>query len=468
MKLALLNPPHPSGATFQKEIHRCGDRVHAGELWPPTGLATLASIARGAGWDAALVDGMLRPRDPDDFDARVRQARPDVLAVLTSMPTVKSDLARCARLGAELRAPVVALGTHVTARPEEALALGADAVLVGEPDATLAEALPLGAEVRAWGRVVGVALPGHPSPARGWMDDLAALPTAARDLLENERYTMPFTAGAPFGTVQVARGCPYACSFCRTPAFSGRATRLRPIGAVLDELRDLRARGVAHAALLSDTFTMNRAWVERLCDALEASRLGVRWYCTTRVDLVDRALCERMARAGCQAVAFGIESASPETLSRVGKDLRDGPATARRAVEDARSAGLVTLGYFMLGLPWETGADLAATARFARALPLDHAFFHVATPYPGTPLFDHCLARGYLTTTDWSRYEESSLPVITTERLLPEAVLAARWVAQAAFYADPRRLYRELARTRDTADLWHKLKAGAALLRPGS
>lgn len=463
MKVALLNPPHPSGHTFQKEIHRCGDRVHAGELWPPTGLATLAAIARGVGWDAAVIDGMLRPRSLEDFADRVRGARPDVLAVLTSTPTVRSDLAQCAGLASALGAPLVALGTHVTARPEEALALGADAVLVGEPDAALAEALPRGPDVREWAGVAGVALPGRESPPRGWMDDLGALPVAARDLLENHRYSMPFTAGAPFGTVQVARGCPYACSFCRTPAFSGRATRLRPVSAVLDELRDLQARGVTHVALLSDTFTMNRAWVERLCDALDAAALGLRWYCSTRVDLVDRALCERMARAGCQAVAFGVESASRETLSRVGKELRDGPATARRAVEDARAAGLVTLGYFMLGLPWETGADLLATARFARGLPLDHAFFHVATPYPGTPLFEHCLARGYLTTTDWSRYEESSLPVITTERLVPEAVLAARLAAQTMFYAEPRRLYRELARTRDARDLWHKLKAAAAL-----
>ena len=166
--------------------------------------------------------------------------------------------------------------------------------------------------------------------------------------------------------------------------------------------------------------------------------------CSSDLDLVDQGLCERMARAGCQAVAFGIESASPATLARVGKDLGDGPAVARRAVEGARAAGLITLGYFMLGLPWETPSDLLATARFARGLPLDHAFFHVATPYPGTPLFEHCLARGYLTTTDWSRYEESSLPVITTEHLLPETVFAARLGAQAMFYAEPRRLYREL------------------------
>jgi radical SAM superfamily enzyme YgiQ (UPF0313 family) len=298
------------------------------------------------------------------------------------------------------------------------------------------------------------------------MEDLAWLPTAARDLLANDRYVMPFSAGSPFGTVQVARGCPYACSFCRTPVFSGRMTRLRPITAVLDELRDLRARGVQHVAMLADTFTMHRAWVERLCDALIKSALGVRWYCTTRVDLVDAALCAHMARAGCEAVAFGIESASGDTLRRVDKALRDDTGAAQRAVEAARAAGLVTLGYFIMGFPWETRDDLYATARFARSLPLDHAFFHVATPYPGTGLFDDCLAQGYLTTTDWRRYEESSLPVISTERLVPEEVWLARQAAQAWFYAYPARLRREVARTRGVRDLWHKLKAAASLLRP--
>lgn len=467
MRVALLNPPSPSGGTFQKEVHRCGDRTHAGELWPPTGLATLAALARRAGWDADVFDGMLRPGDVAGFVDAAARTSPALLVVLTSTPTVIDDLSIARALGALTGAPVVALGTHVSARPAEALARGADAVLVGEPEGPLEALLALGdVDPRAWAGLPGVAVGGGSgpfTPAASY--DLERLPLPARDLLDNARYTMPFTEGRPFATVQVMRGCPYGCSFCRTPAFSGRQTRMRPVGAVQDELRDLAARGIRDVAFLADTFTVRREYTVALCDALAG--LGLRWYCTTRVDRVDADLCRRMARAGCAAIAFGVESPDAGTLARVGKEFAAAPeVVVRDAIEAARAAGIQTLGYFILGFPWEDADALWATARYARALPLDHAFFHVATPFPGTALFDECLEQGYLTTTDWRRYEESSLPVIHSGRLTPEAVLAARQAAQVAFYARPTRLARELARTGSLASLRHKLRAASALLRP--
>jgi anaerobic magnesium-protoporphyrin IX monomethyl ester cyclase len=466
VRVAFLNPPSPSGATFQKEIHRCGDRTHAGELWPPTGLATLAALARRAGWDADVFDGMLSPGEVEGFIEAVTRTAPTLLLLLTSTPTVIDDLAIARVVSARTGAPLVALGTHVSARPAEALARGAHAVLVGEPEGPL-EALLAASEFhpRAWAGLPGVATAAAVACAPGEAYDLARLPLPARDLLDNARYTMPFTEGRPFATVQVMRGCPYGCSFCRTPAFSGRQTRMRPVDAVLEELHDLVARGIRDVAFLADTFTVRREYTVALCDALAG--LGLRWYCTTRVDRVDEDLCRRMARAGCAAVAFGIESPDAWTLARVGKEFAaTTEVVVRGAIEAARAAGIQTLGYFILGFPWEDASALWATARYARGLPLDHAFFHVATPFPGTALFDECLEQGYLTTTDWRRYGESSLPVIHTGRLAPETVLAARQTAQLAFYAHPARLARELARTRDLASLGRKLRAASALLRP--
>jgi radical SAM superfamily enzyme YgiQ (UPF0313 family) len=191
-----------------------------------------------------------------------------------------------------------------------------DAVLVGEPDATLAECLEAGATLSRWRSIPGVALPGAPLPReRGLLPDLAWLPVAARDLLENDRYTMPLADGRAFATVQVARGCPYACTFCRTPAFSGREARQRPVAAVLDEVRDVLGRGIRDVAFLADTFTVDRRWVLELCEALPGVAPDLRFYATTRIDRMDDEVASALARAGCKALAFGIESASDATLA---------------------------------------------------------------------------------------------------------------------------------------------------------
>ena len=464
MRVCFLNPPGPGGTAWHKEIHRCGDLIRTGERWPPTGLAQLAAVARDAGAEVALVDGMLTPREPERVAERVRAGRPELLVVLTSTPTLKHDLAFAAPLGGV----IVAIGTHPSARPDDALALGADAVIVGEPEGPLAALLARGLEPRAWeGIEAMVTTPGLPAPPPARVADLDALPLPARDLITPAGYTFPLADGAPFASVQVARGCPFACRFCRTPAFSGRPPRHASVARVMAELRGIHADGIRHVALMADTFTADRAWVLALCEALRAAKLGMSWYVATRPDRLDPELAGAMAAAGCRGVALGIEAASAPQLARMGKRIARPREVQRRAVEAARAAGMFALGYFVLGYPGETRRDLMATLRLALALPLDHAFFHAATPFPGTALFDECLDGGLLTSNDWARYEESSLPVVTTPWLMPEEVHAACRLGQLAFYARPGVIGRELGRTRSLAGLAARLRAAAALVGIG-
>jgi anaerobic magnesium-protoporphyrin IX monomethyl ester cyclase len=464
MRITFLNPPGPGGTTWHKEIHRCGDLVRTGERWPPTGLAQLAAVAHAAGAEVALIDGMLTPREPELVAERARAGRPELLVVLTSTPTLRHDLAFAAPLGGAL----VAIGTHPSARPDDALALGADAVIAGEPEGPLAELLARGAEPAAWEGIEAVVTrPGQPTPRPARVADLDALPPPVRDLIEPARYTFPLADGAPFASVQVARGCPFACRFCRTPAFSGGPPRHASVAWVMAELQGIHASGIRHVALMADTFTADRGWVMALCEALRAADLDLSWYVATRPDRLDPALAGAMAAAGCRGVALGVEAASEAQLARMGKGIIRPETAQREAVEAVRGAGMFALGYFVLGYPGETRADLLATLRLALALPLDHAFFHAATPFPGTALFDECLDGGLLTSNDWARYEESSLPVITTPWLMPEEVHAACRLGQIAFYARPGVIARELGRTRSLAGLASRLRAGAALVGIG-
>ena len=54
MRVLLLNPPSESGTIYMKELGRCGRKSVAGELWPQTGLAYLAAVARGRGCEALI------------------------------------------------------------------------------------------------------------------------------------------------------------------------------------------------------------------------------------------------------------------------------------------------------------------------------------------------------------------------------------------------------------------------------
>jgi hypothetical protein len=91
-----------------------------------------------------------------------------------------------------------------------------------------------------------------------------------------------------------------------------------------------------------------------------------------------------MKSSGCSLVHFGIEAGSQAVLDAVGKKTTI--EQARRAVRLAREVGLRTACFFLFGIPGESRADMLATIRLARTLAPTYASFHMAIPYPHTPL----------------------------------------------------------------------------------
>ena len=103
-------------------------------------------------------------------------------------------------------------------------------------------------------------------------------------------------------------------------------------------------------------------------------------------------------------VSFGIESSDSEILARARK--RQDPGQSRRAVEDAKAAGLMTTGHVIVGLPGETHQTARATLKFVSDLKLDFIQFYCVVPWPGSPLYEEALEKGWLATTDWRQYEQ--------------------------------------------------------------
>ncbi len=79
---------------------------------------------------------------------------------------------------------------------------------------------------------------------------------------------------------------------------------------------------------------------------------GFAFNCLARADSLTPELLRLMKRAGCHLVHMGVESASGDTLDRVGKRLTLPQVEA--AVEECRRVGIAVLASYVLGLPWET------------------------------------------------------------------------------------------------------------------
>ena len=139
-------------------------------------------------------------------------------------------------------------------------------------------------------------------------------------------------------------------------------------------------------AFYDDVFTLDKKRASAIADEILKRGIKIRWTCETRVNLVDKELLRHIKQAGCYAIAYGIESASPDILNILNKDI-----TLEQVVEAVRIAqevGLQTIGYFMIGSPGETPETIAGTIQFAKKLKLDFAQFAVTTPFPGTKLYN--------------------------------------------------------------------------------
>jgi anaerobic magnesium-protoporphyrin IX monomethyl ester cyclase len=296
-----------------------------------------------------------------------------------------------------------------------------------------------------------------------------SLPYPAYHLLPWKRYRPhpPHGMSMPFAAMVTSRGCPYRCAYCSKPVF-GSKFRAQSPARVVDELAYLKDRfGVKEVAFYDDSFTVDKKRVHAIADRIISSGLKINWTCETRVNLVDKELLHHMRMAGCYAVAYGIESASPATIKTLQKDTTIEQVEA--AVKASREAGLQVVGYFMIGSPGDTPDIIQQTIDFAKKLKVDFAQFSVTTPFPGTELYDIYM-QNRNESISWDDFvyagtDNPTMPVFESDKLTRDDMV--RWLTRAyrEFYLRPAYLWQRLRRCTSLNEIKMNLKGFGMLLK---
>jgi radical SAM superfamily enzyme YgiQ (UPF0313 family) len=192
--------------------------------------------------------------------------------------------------------------------------------------------------------------------------------------------------------------------------------------------------GVDQVTFYDDAFSVDRARVVKICEELHARKLDLTWDCGTRVDMVDKELLDTMHRAGCFAVWLGVESGSEVILGAMNKSIK--LDQTRKAYKIADKAGIMTIANTVLGFPGETEQTARETIQLIKELNPDSVGFYVATPYPGTPMYEQVKAKGWLRVTDFDKYDTAN-PTFETPYLSMETLEKLRYKAYQEFYLRP-------------------------------
>jgi radical SAM superfamily enzyme YgiQ (UPF0313 family) len=375
---------------------------------PYLGQQYIAASLMTAGHTVKCLDmsALLYRGTDEDAVAEAERFGPDIVG----MTLFTYNAARGYRLAHKLRHVarlILAGGPHATVMPEEVVANGFDAAVVGEGElvirkiATMVDA-PRNLIDDLEGRLstlAGVVTKAGAGPGSGFIDDLDELPFP---YLSYPAFDP--TAYSPLGTISAgglmtSRGCPARCTFCANYV-TGRGYRFRSTENIIAEMVALqKAHQLSNFPFWDDAFTARRPRLNELCDGILASPEleGATWTCITPGNMVKPFDLERMREAGCVAINFGLESGDYNVLKQIQKGQR--PEQVKAAVKAAKSAGMTTIVNFMFGFPGEGLVELKNTLDLMVDLSDYTDFFNnrgVLVPFPGTSIYDeHVAAYGF-------------------------------------------------------------------------
>lgn len=374
------------------------DEQAATEICPHLGVGYLSSYLKKMRPETSVSIGFL----DGDAAADVARERPDLLAVSTTSRYFLPVQQTVAALRKDFDIPVVWGGVHISIFPGE-LPDSVDVGVIGEGEETLVELLDHfdGGGFSDLAAVKGIAFRHDGkivvNEKRPFIEPLDRLPTPDLDLLK------PRWNRRRQGVILTSRGCPYKCRFCASSFFWDR-TRLHSAEYVVEEmLAIVRRYGVRKISIYDDFFTIDHERVARISELKRGhpELQGIGFDCLSRIDNFTPALADELKRMGVYRVGFGVESGCQRTLDYL-KNGKVKVAQVERVRQIVKDRGLICAGSFVIGSPHETEAEIEETFRFVARQKFDVLQIGIATPFPGTRLWEDASQLGRIDGSAWS------------------------------------------------------------------
>jgi anaerobic magnesium-protoporphyrin IX monomethyl ester cyclase len=448
LRVLLINP--------SMNLKKLGRFAGLLEPMPCIGLAYIAAALEHHGCHVRVIDMFAERLDVAQVVEKAVRFSPDLIGMTVLTPSAPV----CSAISQQLRrrlgdAKLVWGGVHADVFAADIVRTGdADFAVHQDGEITVCELVDaIAANETDFSAIDGLTWSAEGSPvtnqARAINQDLDDLPYPAWHLFPYHKYgLLPFADFAkPVLTISGSRGCPYRCDYCSLIHTGGKVYRRRDPIKIVDEYEYLVDRyGVKQIGFVDPIFPLVKKDLEPFCTELVARGLDKKcqWLSETRADRLDAETCQLMYDGGCRRVLMGIESGVDLLLGNVNKKITT--SKVRVGVENARNAGLQTVGLFMIGMPGETPEMTRETVEFSVDLDLDFAKFAITVPFPGSKLFEDRWQKD-LFRDDWENYTtfnpDPDLLIYHPHGYDPSTLVKMQSWALRRFYMRPRQFRKQ-------------------------
>lgn len=475
MKILVLNPPFLP--KFSREA-RSPAVAKSGTIYYPMWLAYTVGYLEKHNYEVLFIDAPAAGLSHDQIYKKAQEFQPGLVVLGSSTPSIYNDVEVACSIKKHVpHAFTIIVGVHVSAVPEQTLREAPeelDAVAVHEYDATILELADVLGKNRSDERLKGV----RGIVFRGENKEIVR--NRERDFIENLD-DIPFVSSVykkhldirpyfyghsrhPLIVILTGRGCPFHCIYCVVPqTFSGHKYRKRSIPVIVEEFKYIAQNfpEVNEIMMEDDTLTADKKRCREFSQALiDAKATTIPWSANSRAD-VDYETMRLMKKANCRLFCVGFESGDQQILDNIKKGIT--LDTIREFRKNARRAGILVHGCFMLGNKGETVDTLEKTLQFSLELNPDTAQFFPIMVYPGTEAYDYFNSKGWITTRNYREWIDDQglhTSVVSNPDLSYEQLVAFCDRARRKFYLRPRYLFAKLVQSlANTGEAKRNIKA---------
>jgi len=359
---------------------------------PPLGIGYLGTILHNAGHSVKLLDMRVKKFDVQYFNEVLRKFKPEVVGL--SIVALSFDQAKKLTKDVKTKTSAILIGGG-----PEATLIGVkifdkikelDYVITGEGEYSTLEFINKLEKEQDVSKIPGIMFKKKGkihSVKPKTIENLDAIPFPNWELFDLKAYKKDLSKiKLP---IMTSRGCPYSCKFCESSIIN-KGYRVRNPKNVVDEMEFYHKKfGTKNFQIMDDNFPVYTDRVLGICDEIIKRKLKFTWVVGQGFSPSkgNYELFKRMREAGCIVVYFGIESADDEILREIRKPHT--VAQVRRAIKDAKKAGLIVKAPFISGLPKSTFEKELKYIKFFKETGIDMPKIGHLVPFPGTLMYEY-------------------------------------------------------------------------------